>query len=762
MSVSPVQLPGPGIEPSRRAAKLDVVPGKLRVPAPRPGSVTRTALVNRLRAAHAIPVVSVVAPAGYGKTTLLAQWVERDKRPCAWISVDDRDNDPVVLVRSLAAALDRIAPLEGSVVEALRRPGRSVWAKLVPRLAQTVASFPTPPIIVLDDVARIVSRSSLEVVAAIADQLPPDSTLVLSSRTQPELPIATLRADGRLFEVGTEMLALNRREADILLTATGIDLSGERAAELLEQTEGWAAGLYLAALSLQAEGGFDATAELTFAGDDRSLADYLRAEYLTAVSGERLEFLRRTSILDRMSGPLADAVLERTGSASELEELELANIFLVPLDRHREWFRYHRLFRDLLRHDLELHDAESIPLLHARAAAWYEAHDDHASAVPHLIAAGELDSALELVAPLILPACESGRIDEAEQWLARFDEQQLEHHPPLAVRSAWVQLLRGHEAKTLRHLALAQSGLDEAPAIRPWIAAIRAALCRLGVDQMAEDARTAVSELPEDSGFGPTALALEGIAQVVHGDIDAADTTLQRAAALAIQREAPTALAAALAQRALIATHLEDHDRAQLLAREALDVAPTAGSIGNGALELALSARALLRLGRWDEANAELAAAEKKRSGILLPWLAVQTDVELAWARITLRDLEAARRSIAAARETLRLHPNLGVLEDRVAAAARAAAADETRGHPARLTGAELRLLPLLATHLSFREIGTLFFVSRNTVKTQAISVYRKLGVSGRSAAIERAVQLGLIDDGGSSPSAAPNTVPVR
>src|SRR5215471_1634959 len=204
MSILSPREEGPVADVARPGqTRLDVLPGKLRAPEPRPGSVKRTALVNRLRASRA-PVVTIVAPAGYGKTTVLAQWMERDSRPWAWVSIDERDDDPLVLLHAVAAALDGIAPLDSLVLDALATPGRSVWTKLVPRLAAAISSCPEPPVIILDDVERLGSPASLEVVATIVGQLPHDATLVLAGRTQPDLPIPTLRAEGRLFEVGPE------------------------------------------------------------------------------------------------------------------------------------------------------------------------------------------------------------------------------------------------------------------------------------------------------------------------------------------------------------------------------------------------------------------------------------------------------------------------------------------------------------------------------------------------------------------------------
>ena len=739
------------------APSFDFVSAKVQVPVPRAGSILRTALVNRLRGAAPVPLVTLVAPAGFGKTTLLAQWASRDRRPFAWVSIDERDNDPIVFLTHLAAALDTLHPVDSSVVDALRSPAPSIWTEAVPRLGATLAATREPIVLVLDNVDILRPGDSAGAVATLIEHLTEGSAVVLAGRAQPHLPIAALRAGGRLLEVGPEMLALSRREAQLLLRETGIELTDADVAELLSRSEGWAAGLYLATLALQDENGGPREV-MDIGGDDRYLADYFRSEYLAQLSPKQLAFLRRTSVLDRMCGPLCDAVLERQDSATELESLDRANLFVVPLDHHRGWYRYHRLFKDLLRRELEQHEAHLIPELNRRAADWFEARGDAEAALEPAAASGDTDRVARLVTSLVLPVYQSGRIGVAEGWLERFDAAELDAYPAVAVLGAWVHALRGRPVEAERWLSAAEGGSfegtlpDGSTSVRPWIALVRAALCRDGVEQMLTDAEAALSELPAESEWRPTALLLQGAALVLLGNDRRGDAVLASAADAAESVDATATQVTAISERAVVAAHRNDHAAAESLALEARSLVANSRVEGHaaGALESATSARALLRHSRWAEARAELESAGSLTPFLshALPWLAVQARLELARAHVTLRDEAAARAMVSEAGEILRRRPRLGGLFDETDELQRQidAMPDAEPGKGSGLTGAELRLLPLLATHLSFREIGERLFVSRNTVKTQAISLYRKLGVCSRSDAIERATRLGLVE----------------
>jgi LuxR family maltose regulon positive regulatory protein len=732
---------------------FDFLESKVHPPALREGMVSRTALVNRLRATTT-PVLTMVAPAGYGKTTLLAQWAERDPRTFAWVTVDDRDNDPVVLLRHIAAALMREGPLDDRLVDALRVSAPSVWSRAVPRLAAELAAR-GPIVLVLDNFNLLRSRGVLETVAALIDDEMDGSMLVASARVAPKLPLAPLRAGGRLAELGAEALALSRREAQMLLRGTGISMSQAQEAQLIEQCEGWPAALYLAAVSIRdGEQLSDGPAPLH--GDDRYVADYFHAEYLSRLRPGPLRFLRRTSVLDRMSGSLCDAVLDDEGSGAQLTKIERANLFLVPLDSTREWYRYHHLFRELLQRELAEEEPELLPVLHGRAADWFVAAGEDETALEHALAAGDSDRAAEILAAIAPRVYESGRVAALEDWFKRFERAGLlEDYPAVAVHGSRLHALRGRLEQAEAWLDAGARGRtrsrlpDGSRSVAPWIAVLRAWMCSKGAAQMLTDAELGLAGLASESNWRPGALLARGVALVLLGKDEQADEVLALAATSAAEHHSTETQAIALAERALLATRADDYERAEELSRNATDVMD-AGQVEDAparALEQVTAAQMLLHRGRWNEARACLDAAQAllPQLTLAIPWLAVQTRIELGRGFVTLRDSRALEEVLDEIDGLLERAPGLGTL---------AAAADTLRQEadavPERergatgLTPAELRLLPLLATHLSFRQIAEQLFVSRNTIKTQAISVYRKLGVSSRSDAVAEAQRLGL------------------
>jgi LuxR family maltose regulon positive regulatory protein len=738
--------------PVRSAARpFEFLESRIQVPALRTGTVSRTALVNRLRASTSVAVATVVAPAGYGKTTLLSQWAARDARRFAWVTIDERDNDPVVLLRHIAAALAREEPLPKPVVEALKSPRPTIWAAAVPRLAAELAAR-APLVLVLDDVNLIHARGALEALEALIEDEAEGSLVVLSGRVAPRLPLAPLRARGGLLELGVDDLALTAREAQLLLAASGVRLSEARTAQLVEQCEGWAAALYLAALSIR-DGRTAGTEGAELHGDDRYVADYFRAEYLSHLRPGPLRFLRRTSVLERLSGPLCDAVLDDEGSARELEKIERANLFLVPLDTHREWYRYHHLFRELLEHELRDTEPEIVAELHVRAADWFEAHDDRESALEHVFAAGDYDSAAALFCELALPVYYSGRVATIERWLGRFEQEGLlERHPEVSVRGSAVHAQRGRVDDAVRWLDAASRGASakKRQPVSPCISTMRAWLCQKGARRMLRDAEAALVELRPSSSWRPAALLAQGVALHLLGRHARAEEALEEAGTLAAGAGLVETHGLALGERVLVAAEQGDHTTADELDEELQRLVGAVGVEGYPARALANASRArsLLRRGRWNEARVSVTGAREAAAHVTdaLPWLAVQVRLELARALVTMRDADAARELLDEARELLDRVPGFQALAERaVELELEIDVMPEPEGvHQAGLTPAELRLLPLLATHLSFREIAQQLFVSRNTIKTQAISVYRKLGVSSRSEAVAEAQRLGL------------------
>jgi LuxR family maltose regulon positive regulatory protein len=745
--------------PAAAPLPFDVVEAKIHAPVLRSGLVSRTALLNRLKAATSGPLVVVTAPAGYGKTTLLAQWAGRDRRPFAWVSVDTRDADPILLLRHVGAAIHAFEPLEPNTLDALAAPGPSVWPTVVPRLGAALSAA-EPLVIVLDEAHLLGPGETLEAVNALADHLPSGSLLVLAGRVRSPLPIAALRAAGRLLEVGIDQLALSPREGQLLLRSTGAELSFEEVTALVAECEGWPAALHLTALALRNEEPAAESGErpVQAARRHRSIAAYFRSEYLSQLRPGELRFLRRTSVLDEMCGGLCDAVVGGAGSSRELAKIERWNLFLVPLDRQRVWYRYHRLFRDVLRRELAEREPELIPVLHRRAADWYEAHRDPESALEHARAAGDVRRAARIITTIALPTYHAGRVAAVERWLAPFaDPILLKRHPAIALVGSWIHALRGRAAESERWLGIAESALSGdkgfrgTAAQRSWITVIRAALCSQGVEQMVADGEFALVGLSRNNPVRPAALAMLGVGYMLLGQSGRADGILAEAAAEAARLGATDTQVLALGERSLIAAAQDDAPAAERLALEAHELVEKGGLAGYGtsAIALAASARALLRKGRWDEARADLEQVRAISPSFSLgpfPWVAVQTRIEFARAYLALRETRTVHVLIGEIQELLREHPHVGVLVDEAKALEREAEAiPDCAGAGAGLTAAELRLLPFLTTHLSFREIGERLYVSRNTIKTQAISVYRKLGVTSRSEAIACAARLGLV-----------------
>ena len=479
---------------SRLRDAFPLLESKLTPTPPRAGTIPRAALVNKLRAARGVTVAVVSAPAGYGKTTLLAEWERRDERPFAWLSLDEAENDPTVFLTYLAAALDRVEAIDPDVFKALSGT-RSSLQSIVARLGRSLAALRAPIVVALDDVHVLHEPTCIDALALLIEQLPAGSQLVLASRTAPGLPVGRLRAEGRVLEVGPDDLSLNVREAQALLAGAGLKLAGHEVEALTRSTEGWPAGLYLAALSLRAsrEGGRSAAG---IRGDDRYISDYFRLVLLESLPEAEIEFLTRVSVLDRMCGSLCDRVLERSDSAFELEQLERSNLFVVPLDHERRWYRFHHLFRDMLKDELERREPGLAGRLSSRAADWHVEREDVEAAIEYAHAAGDGSRVIELVGIAAHPAYQSGRFATVERWLARLeDEHELTASTALAVLGAWTHALRGRPEAASRWAHVADAGPADAvmpdgdPALA-WTSALRSALCADGVETMREDAET--------------------------------------------------------------------------------------------------------------------------------------------------------------------------------------------------------------------------------------------------------------------------------
>ena len=733
---------------------FDLTVSKLLRPLVRPETIQRSPLIERLVNSNGVPIVSVAAPAGYGKTTLLSQWADRDPRAFAWVSVDEADNDPKVLLTYVAEALDAVERVDRRVFDALASPVSSVPGSVVPRLGSAFASMTSPVTLVLDDVHLLHDSECRAALSVLADHVPSGSRLVLAGRAEPPLRTARLRAEGKLLEIGAGDLSLTVEEAASLLRAAGVQVGDEDVAELHRRTEGWPVGLYLAALYLREGGSLPGTAA-TFGGDDLFVSEYVESEFLGRISRQQRVFLIRAAVLERMSGPLCEAVLDLPGSAATLADLARSNLLLVPLDRRGQWYRYHHLFRDMLLAEAERLESGLIPVLRRRAAAWYLRNDLPEEALEYSMAAGDVDTVARLVEELWLPTSRRARITTLQRWFRWLhDRGGFEDHPRAAAYASLLALATGRaaDAERMAYAVDRWRSQDVARAgnhlIEGLAAALRAYLCRHGAEQMHADADEAARQFAAAGIVRPMTGLLQGIAHILSGDLDSADVVLDEAVRAGQEIGTPDTIAQILCERSLVAMARNQWNQAEALAGQARSLLDQAGL--EDATVCAAQARVALHRGDVPAARRELVSAQRLRSLLTYtqPHLAVQTRIELIRAHIALADISGARTLMREVDEVLKLRPGLGILVGE-AEALRARLAQE-RGSAvpgaSALTAAELRLLPLISTHLSVPEIAAELYLSPHTIKSQLRSIYRKLDASTRNQAVTRARELGLLE----------------
>jgi len=723
---------------------------KFRPPVARAGIVIRTTLIERLMTTDSA-VITLVAPPGYGKTTLLAQWVERLGPRVAWVTCDRTDDDPAALLAAVATAIGAVAPLGPAASRLLAASGGGIG--IVPAFVAAIEPIGAPMTIVLDHLEHVSSRESHAALAEFAMRVPRGWRLALASREPLPIPTARLRVQGGMTELGPSELAMSETEAEALLSGADVEALPRLTRELLDRTEGWPVGLYLGALAMRAG---TPIGDYAFGGDDRWVGDYLRSELLSRVTPDEARFLLRTSVLDRLCGSLCDAVTGMNGSARTLESLVRRNMLVIPLDRHREWYRYHHLLHEHLRAELRMRRPDEAAGLHSRAAAWYAVNGEPEDAIEHALAAGDADLVAELTLELMSPVWASGRVATVLRWM-----QWLEGHPSarhycaVMTHGAIIYALLGRAPEAERWADVAQRLAPDGDALPDGSSAssalhyLRANLAREGVAAMRSEARAASEGLGPASPFRATMAHVEGLSYVLEGDLDKADEVLSHAADLATALGNAPLVSLILAERFVVATERDDWPTADSFARQALRTVDEGGLDGywTSALVFAAAARSAAHGGDMPAARrlSRRAAQLRPLLTYALPVVAVQSLVELARAYLGFAEPDGAAAVLSQAARILQHRPDLGTLPQTVALLQ--ARVGEIRSAPvgaSSLTAAELRLVPLLPTHLSMREIGDRLHISRNTVKSELISLYRKLGVSSRSDAVARVDDLGL------------------
>ena len=521
---------------------------KLYIPPPRDSVITRPRLIERLNEGLHRKLTLISAPAGFGKTTLVSDWLSGGGYPTAWLSLDDADNDPARFLAYLIAALQTVAPTIGDgVVSALQSPQPPPPESILTALLNAVASLPDHILLVLDDYHLVDARPVDDALAFLLDHLPPQMHLVMTTREDPRLPLARLRARGHLTEIRAADLRFTHEEAGAFLKEVmGLDLGPADIITLDGRTEGWIAGLQLAALSMQ--GHEDTTGFIqAFAGNHRYIVDYLVDEVLRRQPEPIRRFLLQTSILDRLSGPICDAVTGQEHGGSRLEALERGNLFVVPLDNTRHWYRYHHLFADVLQAQLVAEQPVLVTTLHQRASAWYEENGLVADAVRHALAARDFARAADLIERAMPDLRRSRHEAAALGWIKVLPRELVDCRPVLSALYAGLLLNHGEVEGVEELLANAErwlestTGTSERPGASlasmvvvddeefhrlPGSIAVYRAGRALVVDDLAatvHHARRALDLIPaQDHFYRGAAAALLGLAAWTAGDLEAA------------------------------------------------------------------------------------------------------------------------------------------------------------------------------------------------------------------------------------------------
>lgn len=738
-----------------------VLETKLTPPPARSEHVERRDLVAALEAGSARKLTLVAAPPGFGKSTLLAAWsATHAASTVAWLSLDDTDNDPARFFSYVVAALRRMAPELGSrALAALRSPGADLIESVLPEFLNDLAGLDHDVALVIEDYHVITSPDVHRALAYIVERSPRTVRLILSTRQDPPLPLGRLRARGDLLELRAADLRFSDEEAQgFLRDGLRIEVSAADLARLQARTEGWPAALYLAALSLQ--GRANATQRIErFSGDDRYVVDYLTTEVLARQTAELRRFLLRTSILARFSGPLCDTVAGREGSSALLADLERSNLLLIPLDTKRQWYRYHHLFGELLRHELEATEPELVPILHGRASGWYREVGLIVDAARHAIAAGDFEAMAELVGRHYGLFVDQGQLTTVIGWLEALPDDAASADWLLGFAGAVVYAHAGRFDEAEHWLALAErapqvvrNGQEPTGSLAALTGYLR--LLRGDIGASVAAARRALAAGP--AGDPVWALAPRMVLAPAlwwAGRPGEARTVLETVTRTGRAAGIPAATVYALGNRGAIALDDGDEPSAATLAGEAIDLMREAGIDDHPWAAMAHIVHGTI-LGRHGELAA---AAAEIEHGLALgerlgAWqLVVHATLALAEVRQRQRDAPAARRLLTRVRDILGAQPDPGdgvARLERTEKALRLRATRDRAGSEAHyweLSPREIDVLRLLPSRLSQREMAAELYVSFNTIRTHTRVIFGKLGVTSRAEAVARARELGLL-----------------
>jgi LuxR family transcriptional regulator, maltose regulon positive regulatory protein len=732
--------------------------GKTAVPAPSLDVRPRPHVIDLLaRATGGVAVVS--APAGYGKTSQVAAWVAQDGRAVAWADLEAHHNDPVVLLDLLVGVLSAVTDLDAAAPPGARASVAPYETVMAPELGRLVRRCAVPFVLVLDDVHSIESQGCTDVLDALVRNVPPMSTVVLVGRAVPPVSLAACRVQQAVVDVTAAELALDVPDAAAVLGTIGVQLGDDELRQLVDDTEGWPVGIRLAGLALHDDVDGSATVGGLLRGSDRTVGEYVHEEWLRGLSAADVDFLTRISGLDWVSGPLCDGVLDRSNSGDMLQRLQKSRLIVIPLDRRGDSYRLHRLLRDVLETEFERTDRDGRRRVDVRASEWFEATGDIDRAVHHAMRADDLVRAERLVAQHAPTYHTNGRPATIHRWIEAFPSAYIAVRPSLCLAAAIAALGLGDGHAAVTWVRFCERALRDSPAkaqdptIGLQLAVFRASISTGAIGDALDDAEAAYRGLPPGL-WHVAACHAHGALSFAVGDDDIAADLFTEGATEARLVAAPTLEAQCRAHLAVVLAERDDWSKALLAARSArqmlrehdLETMPT--------LVLVTAVSALIEAMDGDPELARTEALLTRRNlrylDAVAGWSNVQARIALARASLLLGDRAGARTFLDEAlsvlggqADAIRPKQQIAQLDEQL----RTARSSLPYG-PSSLTTAELRVLHYLPTNLTHAEIAERLFVSRNTAKSHAAAVYRKLGAASRSEAVELARASGLLPAG--------------
>ena len=697
------------------------------------------------------PTVLVQAPAGFGKTTAIRQWAEDDGRPVAWLTLSAREDDPVSMTRSLVCIVDQVAP-EADALDAVSGPGPVLVDSVLPLVESALAEPPEPFVIVVDDLDTVTDRSTLGLLERLIDCVSPGSQIVLASRSLPAIGVARRTLEGSLTEIGMDELALTDDEVSAMLELSRPGLAPALHDLVISRVEGWPLGVQLAALALRNEESWESV-HRALSGTGQLLSEYFREEVLDGVDPEDMDFLLRTSVLDSLSGESCDFLLDRSGSAQRLDRLVSTAHTLVTALHDSGHYRYHALFREMLLNQAQQSIPDDLTQLRLRAVDWYSSRGEHSAALEKAIGTGDPEVVLDTLLAESVQLILEGRPQTLRRWLDQLpDRHSYREDIRLALCEGWLALMQGQRRDLENWLGVAEDCGHDGPLAdgsenaRVAIEALRMVGSLGDSNSTLRSAEVLLAAGPGGSPFWSAAQILAAVSRYVMGLSDDVAETMQQAEFHTRGSPAPHAVALShLAWNALREGHLRE---GRAMAREALR------EVEEAAMDRFSMVSIVFCVASYEAALSGDTEGSRSYSGRALELMEStrgvtdrgQGHLRLILAEAALSRRDDARELLLDASRHLGRDPDAVILHEWSDELHQRIEARASQRPVVELTPAEERVLQKLPSHLSLAEIGDQLFISRNTVKSHTLSIYRKLTVAGRSEAVEQALLLGLLD----------------